>query len=452
MQEIIEYQKKYRQFKVGLDTEFRNAAESFVRIGYKLKEARDTDILKGSQYKNVIEFAQAEYGLDKTQVSKFIRINDRFSEGGYSEQLQEQYRGYGHAKLTIMLQLPDEINEELTPGFSKSEIQEIKNEYDEEQKISDLEVLMEGQDERTNVLDDNLHKAIWQLGKDAPDTYVKLHEAVKSGESAVYETMAPDGEKIYSVRIQGVGKMMLSIKEMDKSVKLINVRSDEKEEYSWQEVFNSIEALMSLGLDAEASWSKTYGEEFPKKAEVAPVQPPQKKEAPRKESKVQKVKEKPKAPIKEPEKESEEQLPGQDSILNHPEYLPEEMKETIEPQTGSSSSEETQPENVTENSEIVDTTPMEEKQAQAVQEMENTLEEEKAAVVVETPERKSQEELISIWNNAAIAVAKLNIFFQNSSAMELAKDEIPTETLNRAYKSAISVAADLERILNHGKI
>ena len=52
-------------------------------------------------------------------VSRFISINDRFSEDGNSPVLRTTYQGFGYAKLAIMLQLPDTLNEELTPEYSK---------------------------------------------------------------------------------------------------------------------------------------------------------------------------------------------------------------------------------------------------------------------------------------------------------------------------------------------
>lgn len=36
----------YREFKSALDIELKNQAEGFVRTGYLLKKARDTEILK----------------------------------------------------------------------------------------------------------------------------------------------------------------------------------------------------------------------------------------------------------------------------------------------------------------------------------------------------------------------------------------------------------------------
>ena len=53
MEQIIEYQKTYQEYKAELDGELQRTAEGFVRIGYLLKVARDTNILKESGYTNV---------------------------------------------------------------------------------------------------------------------------------------------------------------------------------------------------------------------------------------------------------------------------------------------------------------------------------------------------------------------------------------------------------------
>lgn len=434
--ELAKYDN-YQQYKQELDTELRRTTEGFVKIGYLLKVAKDTDILRESGYGNVYEFAQAEYGIDKSQVSRFMNINDRFSEGGYSDRLKEQFSGFGHAKLSIMLLLPDEVNEELSPEFTKTEIQAIKEEYEAESKVTDLEVLMEEKEPDIQEMDSNLHKVLYQMGKEEPELYVKLFMAGTDA-SEIQSILAPDGEKLYSVRIMGVGRLMLSVKDLDKPLTLTNLRTTEKEEYSWEQMVQYCNRLMSAGETAEASWENTYGEKFPQKEEVAPVQPTteKKKEPPKKETKVQKAK-KPEPKKLEPKKEEsqpEEQIPGQDNIMNHPEYLPEDMKKEAENQNNSSSTEETEVENVTENSEIVTEVPV-----GTVSELEIGELEQPAAGVGD---------IEGIWKRAHLTVAKLNLFFQNHSSKDVTRDD-----LQRIYKNAVDLAADLERMsINHGKI
>ena len=171
--ELVQYQD-YEEYKKAMNTVLNRTVEDFVMTGYLLKQGRDTDILKNSRYNNVNEFAWAEYKLEATQVSRYIRINDRFSEGGYSPRLQEHYKGFGYAKLALMLTLPESVAEELTPAYSKSEIQAVKEEIESEEKITDIEVILEGEKEEQKELD-NLEKAIHQICMDEPELYLKLH-------------------------------------------------------------------------------------------------------------------------------------------------------------------------------------------------------------------------------------------------------------------------------------
>ena len=176
--ELMEYTKTYQEYKKELDAVLTRTAEDFVQIGYLLKVARDTNVLAESGYATVTDFARAEYGIDKTQVSRFISINDRFSEDGYSDHLLPSYKGFGYAKLTLMLQIPDEINEALPPTLSKAEIQDIKDEVDAESKVTDIEVEIE-KAEAAAVTDwsilppegSPLKRNLWQLGKEQENLF-----------------------------------------------------------------------------------------------------------------------------------------------------------------------------------------------------------------------------------------------------------------------------------------
>lgn len=335
MGEIMSYQN-YEQYKRELDGELQKTAEGFVRIGYLLKVARDTNILAESGYKSVAEFAQAEYNLDKTQVSRFISINDKFSEGGYADHLLPEYKGFGYAKLTIMLQIPTEIAEELSPNLSKADIQAIKEEIDEEKKISDIEVALESK--KPNLEDMNLLEKVlyllmgengeWRLYEKIWQQYQKTMD-----EYSVRSILAPFGEKVYSVRIPGTGRVMMILDDTKDDFSITNTRTDEKQVYTWMDMADAVHRMVDIDEadTAEKSWEKLYMAEWPGKAEVAPVQQKapekkaEKKPELKKESKVSKAKveKKPQKHESEPEKEEEEQLEGQMSVEDYPEFMPD---------------------------------------------------------------------------------------------------------------------------------
>ena len=188
--------KDYNEYHNEVSGVLNRTVEDFVYTGYLLKQGRDTDILNGSGYSNVNEFAWGEYKLDATQVSRYIRINDKFSEGGYSTRLQAQYQGFGYAKLALMLTLPDEVVEELTPGYSKSEIQTVKEEIESEEKITDIEVLLEEKNEAQEEMG-MLEKAFHELFLENPELYVEMAEFLKhNGTEHLKEFLVPDTDKI----------------------------------------------------------------------------------------------------------------------------------------------------------------------------------------------------------------------------------------------------------------
>ncbi len=355
----LEELKNYSEYKAALDKQIKESAEGFVKIGYLLKLAKDTDILKDSQYSNVIEFARAEYGIDKTMVSRFISINDRFSEDGNSPVLRTTYQGFGYAKLAIMLQLPDTLNEELTPEYSKREIQTLKEEMDKEKTISDLEIYAEGKDsEKTE-----LEQIVYKICEENIEVYERIYKAVTHEQltsNSVINIFAPAGDMIYSVRVQGAGRKAVSFKQGE-DVSVVSLRTSEKDTYNPQEVLNAVVNMIARNIvdsknDAKTVWQQIYGIEYPKKDEVAPVQQNGKTNSeskkPEKKMKVVKAKQEeihnieksvPKVspieqskelekPIKTESEHIDEQLEGQKNIEDYPEVMPdvEQVEGTVE--------------------------------------------------------------------------------------------------------------------------
>ncbi|MCM1208995.1 MAG: hypothetical protein NC309_08720 [Ruminococcus sp.] len=289
---------KYQTFKAELDKELNKAADGFVKIGYLLKKARDTDVLEESGYKTVTEFAKMEYGLTADVVSRYIAINDRFAEDGYSDRLASKYCSYGLAKLQEMLTLPLPIVDELSPELTREEIQTIKKEYREEQEISDLEVIMEAADEETkqtatrqqeenskeaagqtgngiNTRPDgdfepknNLEKMMYAYFEEYPDEYIRARTVDKGG---LMELLAPSGYRVITNRIAGQGKIMLTM--MTDGITLVNMRSGEKEKYTWTDanfLFDEerwgYELSYDYDIDAEHAkkrWEGLYKKPFP---------------------------------------------------------------------------------------------------------------------------------------------------------------------------------------------
>lgn len=333
MQDIITI-KNYADFEQKFDNVMQETAERFVVIGYLLKVARDTDILRESGYSTMGEFAQKRYGLTKDIASRYIAINDRYSEGGYSEQLDQKYKAFGYAKLAEMLTLPDTIVGEISPEMTREDIRAIKSEVAEERNISDIEVMLEEKDQGVEVIDSSLGKAIYQICHEHPDILKKLWMAVNIEEAEteyLMDALAPSGIAMISYRIPGTGRYMLSINEGE-SLKILYLRDDSEEEFTWEELQRvAVAFLKSDAPNWKVTYRDIYNEEPPEeKPEVAPAQP--KSERVVKSVKPKKPEKSKKTLKKEPEKDApvavqEEQLPGQMEVGDYPELMPEKMEE-----------------------------------------------------------------------------------------------------------------------------
>ena len=419
----------FDEWQQALDTEFSKSAESFIRIGYLLKIARDTDILKDTPYANVIDYAKTRYGLDKTQVSRFIAINERFGSKEDDSALGDKYKGFGYAKLALMLNMPDEIIEEISPDYSKSEIEDIKKEIDEEKKISDIEILIEGKEECIKKLNE-LEQVLHQLFHDNPELFMKIHTSTYETAELI-DIFAPAGEMIYSVRLLGVGRLMLSIKADSGRITITNVRNMEKTEWNIEELAESVINIFSMAVDTEdpaKAWTSIYKEEYPKKAEVAPVQ--QEKPVQRKEKKVQKAKiEKPKPqPV-------EEQIPGQDNVLNHPEYLPE---------NGNNKADST--ENVQKTDTFVDKQQEKPPYFEKVSAEKEKTEPEMPTNAINTECENEVDALgnyMDCWEAICDAHRKIALFIEDYSTSDITPDNMRIEA---ARINAVTLAEELEHL------
>ena len=349
--------RTYQEFKAATDREVYNQAEGFVRLGYLLRRAEDTEILAGSGYKSVVEFARAEYGLTETYVSRYININKRYSEGGYSDRLMERFQGFGLAKLADMLTLPDEVVEALPVEATRAQIQEVKREVAQERQVSDLEILMEPLGGEEDILTKTLRE--YYRDPDKIGEYQAVHAALgEPGEEArakrLYDAMAPAGNAVKMARVPGTGRVMVTIRGSDQKIELLNIRGGERGYYDWKELYERLAALFPGG-EAE-SWEAVYGEEFPQgrqeagkkaavvsiaKAAVAPVQEAEPKEEapespkiPGKPTGEAKPKEQEIAPVQK-EREENEAEPGAEepSVGNGAEEAAESAKEKREPES-----------------------------------------------------------------------------------------------------------------------
>lgn len=354
--------KGFQAFQEAMDREIREASEGFVRIGYLLKVARDTEVLRESGFKSVTEFASSRYGLTPDIVSRYMAINDRFSEGGYSDRLKEQYQPYGVTKLAEMLTLSDEVIEAIPAEATRQEIREIKAEITEEMKRTDLEVILEEPKVELATL---AQEVMYQYFDKMPERYSQVFTAVyqPNAEEALLEALAPTGSGMAMVRVEGKGKMMFSIDERE--ITITNVRTQLRTQYTPEEMVREIRVLCPIDKTPEQAWFSLYGRPMeqgetepskPKTVEILtkgklPKVAPQKAENIPKAS-IQKKAEEKKSPVSEKSRVVADPISASETKMRDDkpirEVVPEPKKVEEKPQEPERTSEKSErlPENV----------------------------------------------------------------------------------------------------------
>lgn len=252
--------KTYKEFKAELDKEMLVAANSFCRIGYLLRIARDTTILHESGYANINDFAKSEYNLSKDMVSRYIRINEKYSEGGYGEQIAAAYKDYGVAKLAEMITLPDVIADNIPPKMTKDQIQNIRREVRDEEKITDIEVALETPEKPAEEFENIFEQWMYEYFKQDNKTFKTAAELLKkySGNPMYSEkefaekfsdVLSPTGVDMLSARIKGTGKLILSINGIDEPPVLINVRTGEARTTTWQQLTDAFKFVYEMCIE-----------------------------------------------------------------------------------------------------------------------------------------------------------------------------------------------------------
>lgn len=115
-----------QQAKQEIKEEMAKTAQSFVIIGYRLRQILDSGAYVQDGYTDFNEFAKKEFGLSQSGTSRFISINKKYSVDGYGPELREEYRGYSCSQLTEMLSLSSDDRALVSDNMPVSQIREVK--------------------------------------------------------------------------------------------------------------------------------------------------------------------------------------------------------------------------------------------------------------------------------------------------------------------------------------
>lgn len=273
----------YIQCKNDIKNNLGTIVKSFVRIGWQLSRIDKSGAYKNDGYNTIAEFAKAEYGMSATGTSRFIRVYEKYSVPGDTPELRDEYKDYNRSQLEEMLQIPEEDHEMIRPEAHKEDIREL-NRFNRENE-SNPDNLLDWKNAQTK--EEKIQATIyefWHDNRDAMNTFFGSDMEMRD----LAEMISPSGSRSYRK-----GTVFLMFYGMDTEI-LVKVFGDDPVKMTYQEFADRTRQIFE-GAAGDRAWETCFGEAV-------------------ESNKIEQT---------EQLQEQEDQIPGQDRIQNHPEYMPE---------------------------------------------------------------------------------------------------------------------------------
>lgn len=171
----ITYTKVTNDIKRNVKSIFNN----FLEIAALLHEAKEKEIYKWVDYKDIYEYAQNEFDLGKTSVKNYIQIAEKCLESKDEEEnlrigiLKENYKDYNYSQLVELLTVPELDLEKYNPKMSVRQIRQNKYEESFKDYLNNLTNL-ENDDSEINYVIKELKETLHGVYPDEELTYKKL--------------------------------------------------------------------------------------------------------------------------------------------------------------------------------------------------------------------------------------------------------------------------------------
>ena len=173
----------YREAKEIIRNKLQGMTQNFIGIGFYLRQIKETEGFQKDGYASIYEMAEDQYGIKRSTAIRWMQMNEKFSQGGYSPFLDSGYKDFGKSQLQEMLYLDSEQLEEVTPEMTVREIREIRTPdlESEEQlpgqmSVEDFPEVMPEQEEKTKVELQKPTEEVWEYLNAFARGFIKLRK------------------------------------------------------------------------------------------------------------------------------------------------------------------------------------------------------------------------------------------------------------------------------------
>lgn len=264
------------QEEQGIRENLGGIVKNFVKTGWHLSRIDRSGAYKLKGYHSVTEYARETFGMAPDGVSRFIHVYEKYSIQGDTPELREEYRDFNFSQLTEMLQLPEEDHTMIRPETKREDIRDLKKFNKQSQNNPDN--LLNWQQDPDDIIREAVKEFFKAREKDLNEIYDQYgvgpypEEDIKKMARLLYH------EKKKKFQTNRVFVMLYPDQVFIKS------SDGELHDITWPEFFQTMGSIFDGSAAGKDTWENYFNPD--------------------------------------PDGEFEEQIPGQDNIMNHPEYLP----------------------------------------------------------------------------------------------------------------------------------
>ena len=295
----------YIQAKTEIRKELGGIVQGFVQIGWRLTRIDKSQAYKMDGYQTIAEFAKAEYGLSASTTSRFMKVYEEYSLPGDTPELKEQYRDYNSSQLIELLQIQEEDRQIFRSEVKRQDIREFQRfEKENENSIDNLLNWKEAKEP-----EEKLRATIQEFFRENREILNNLY-AKDLQPNDLAELIAPSGSRSYRK-----GTVYMMFYSFEKGI-MVKVFGEDPMDMSYRAFYDVTKSIFDSAAAGISTWDKYFR---------TPPEDPDTQDDFAEDTKIEEH-------IVEPNKtfdhdgkatEMEDQIPGQDNIQNHPEYMPE---------------------------------------------------------------------------------------------------------------------------------
>ena len=276
----------YIQCKNDIKNNLGTIVKSFVRIGWLLTRIDKSGAYKNDGYSTISEFAQAEYGMNKSGTSRFMKIYEKYSVPGDTPELRDEYKDFNQSQLTEMLQIPEEDHAMLRSEGNKEDFRELKR-FNKEND-SNPENLWSWKEAKEP--EEKLNATIQEFFRENKEILNDLYGKNLSVEELA-EEICPSGSRSYRK-----GTVFLMFYALEQGI-MVKIFGEVPIKMTYQELAEHTKQIFDAAVAGEGTWDNYFGG-----CNVEPNKT-----------------------LGEADHSGEDtaMVPGQDTIQNLPEYMPE---------------------------------------------------------------------------------------------------------------------------------